>query len=437
MSMAAPDRTGARPSRPRQALRFPPGPPGALDGDDAPLLTARHGDLPLVTVRGRTGGRRRRRARRPGRCRPLTAEALEAGTARTRRGRRWPGSSRASASSWPPAPAGTPPRSGHRAPRSPRARHGAPGRDRPATRLPRSPWSASGTSSWPTSSSGRRSPAPWPPTPPPTSSSATTSPTPAAHRPRGDRRRPRARRAPGVPRGATTAPAPPPSSSPAPSSRIGPGRGRPPLRRLARRARVRPRVRGGRPDRRSTTVFIVDRPGSVQSEIRLGHAGRGAPPPGLLPPPGHEHHPRRRLHQPPEHEPPGAARLHLRRSQRLRLPTRPGPFMVDVAVASDVTARAIEEALEGDRRPAGPTGPPTTELNSARDYLRGVLPLRLQTTAALASRVSGARRLRPPHRLLRGLPRPHRRSHRQGRPPRGQRDHPPDAMTIVIVGDAE
>ncbi|MBW3553247.1 MAG: insulinase family protein, partial [Gemmatimonadetes bacterium] len=65
---------------------------------------------------------------------------------------------------------------------------------------------------------------------------------------------------------------------------------------------------------------------------------------------------------------------------------RPGPFTVDVAVASDVTARAIQEALR-EIEALRADGPTADELDSARDYLRGVLPLTLQTTRQLASRI--------------------------------------------------
>lgn len=136
-----------------------------------------------------------------------------------------------------------------------------------------------------------------------------------------------------------------------------------------------------------TTVFIVDRPGSVQSEIRLGQVGVD------------RHH--------ADFFPilvmntllGGAFTSRLNMSLRERhgftygvrsgfaMRRRPGPFTIEVAVATDVTARAIDEALReiGALRDDGPT---TEELDNTRDYLRGVLPLRLQTTGALASRIA-------------------------------------------------
>jgi zinc protease len=143
---------------------------------------------------------------------------------------------------------------------------------------------------------------------------------------------------------------------------------------------VRPRVD-------ETRVFLVHRPGSVQSEIRLGHVGV------------HRHH--------PDYFPltvmntilggSFTSRLNMNLRERqgftygarssFAFRRRPGPFTVDVAVASDVTARAIEEALR-EIRQLREEGPTADELDSARDYLRGVMPLKLQTTTQLASRLA-------------------------------------------------
>jgi zinc protease len=184
-----------------------------------------------------------------------------------------------------------------------------------------------------------------------------------------------------------------------------------------------------------TTVFIVNRPGAVQSEIRLGHVGVD------------RHH--------PDYFPilvmntilGGAftSRLNMNLRERhgftygarsgFALRRRPGPFTVDVAVATDVTARAMEEALreiEG-LRDNGPTDP---ELDNARDYLRGVLPLRLQTTAALAARIAEI--------VVFDLPTDYFQHYRD-RIGQVTRDDVhrvareairPDALAVVVVGDA-
>ena len=136
----------------------------------------------------------------------------------------------------------------------------------------------------------------------------------------------------------------------------------------------------------STTIFVVDRPGSVQSEIRIGHVGV------------------QRLH--PDYFPllvmntilGGAFTSRLNLSLRERhgftygarsafvFRRKPGPFLIQVAVATDVTARAIEEALK-EIALLREKGASEEETAAARDYLAGVLPLELQTTEQLAARI--------------------------------------------------
>ncbi len=186
----------------------------------------------------------------------------------------------------------------------------------------------------------------------------------------------------------------------------------------------------------ATTCHIVHRPGAVQSEIRFGHVGVD------------RHH--------PDYFPllvmntilGGAFTSRLNMSLRERhgftygarsafaFRRQAGPFSVSVAVASDVTARAIEETWKeiGQLRADGPTD---DELASARDYLRGVLPLRLQTTTELAARLTEL--------AVYDLPQDYFASYRD-RIGEVTRDDVhrvareavrPDAMAITIVGDAQ
>src|SRR5690606_4326053 len=137
----------------------------------------------------------------------------------------------------------------------------------------------------------------------------------------------------------------------------------------------------------TATVFVVDRPGSVQSEIRIGDVGVA------------------RRHE--DYFPVlvmntilgGAFTSRLNLSPRERhgftygarsafgFRRQPGPFVVQVAVATDVTARAVEEALK-EMRALRDDGATAEEVAAARDYLRGVLPLQLQTTDQLAARLA-------------------------------------------------
>jgi zinc protease len=185
-----------------------------------------------------------------------------------------------------------------------------------------------------------------------------------------------------------------------------------------------------------TTVFIVDRPGSVQSEIRLGHIGLDRHHPDYFPVLvmntmlGGAFTSRLNMNLREKHGFTYGAR------SAFALRRRPGPFTVEVAVATDVTARAIEEALR-EIHGLRDHGPRDEELDNARDYLRGVLPLRLQTTAALASRIAELVVFDLPTDFFRGYRDAigkvtaddvHRVAREAIRP---------DQLAIVVVGDAD
>lgn len=133
----------------------------------------------------------------------------------------------------------------------------------------------------------------------------------------------------------------------------------------------------------STTVFLVDRPGSVQSELRVGHVG-----------------------VPRHHEDYFAllvmntifggaftSRLNMNLREKhgftygvrsgFAFRRRPGPFLVQTAVGTDVTVRAVEEILRETER-LREEGVSEDEVANARDYLVGIMPLQMQTTDQLA-----------------------------------------------------
>ena len=145
-------------------------------------------------------------------------------------------------------------------------------------------------------------------------------------------------------------------------------------------APIEPRTRAGR------RVVIVDRPGSVQSELRVGHLGID------------RHHPR--------YFPATVmaallggvfgSRLNLRRREELGYtygarcsfdPRRAaGPFTATAAVHTEVTADAARELIaQLDRIRDEPPG--ETELAEVRDFMVGVFPLRFETTAGIASAI--------------------------------------------------
>ena len=136
----------------------------------------------------------------------------------------------------------------------------------------------------------------------------------------------------------------------------------------------------------NTTVVVVDRPGAVQSEIRIGHVGVERATPDYFPllvmntVLGGSFTSRLNMNLREKH----GFTYGVRSGFSMR--RKAGPFLVQTAVANDVTARAVEEVLREVER-IRESGATEEELSSARDYLGGVLPLQLQTTAQLAARI--------------------------------------------------
>jgi zinc protease len=145
----------------------------------------------------------------------------------------------------------------------------------------------------------------------------------------------------------------------------------------------RPVVPDARDGRR---VVLVDRPESVQSELRIGHVGID------------RYHPRyfpalvmsallggvfgsrlnRRLREELGYTYGARAGFDPRRSA--------GPFTASAAVQTEVTLPSINETLaQLDRIREEPPG--DDELREVRDFLVGVFPLRFETTAGIASAI--------------------------------------------------
>ncbi len=143
---------------------------------------------------------------------------------------------------------------------------------------------------------------------------------------------------------------------------------------------VEPTAGGGR------RVVVVDRPGSVQSELRVGHVGID------------RHDPRffralvmstilggmfwsrlnRRLREELGYTYGARAGFDPRRSA--------GPFLASAAVQTEVTVAAIRELLSLlDQMRETP--PEDRELREAKDFMVGIFPLRFETTGGLASAI--------------------------------------------------
>ena len=136
-----------------------------------------------------------------------------------------------------------------------------------------------------------------------------------------------------------------------------------------------------------TGIILVDRPGAVQSEIRVGHVGMERTAPdyaavtvmnailgGTF-----------------------SSRLNLNLRERLGFTygassvfaarRQPGPFSMTTAVQTEVTAQAVAEMLR-DLREMREAEVSPAELDDARNFLAGVFPLGLQTTDGVAGKLN-------------------------------------------------
>ena len=141
-----------------------------------------------------------------------------------------------------------------------------------------------------------------------------------------------------------------------------------------------PTQRGGR------RVVVVDRPGSVQSELRVGHLGIARSDPRYFP----------AMVMAALLGGVFGSRLNLRLREELGYtygarcsfdPRRAvGPFTATAAVQTEVTVDAIRELL-GQLERIRDAPPGEDELAEVRDFLVGVFPLRFETTGGIASAI--------------------------------------------------
>ncbi|HEX5724238.1 MAG TPA: insulinase family protein, partial [Longimicrobiaceae bacterium] len=183
-------------------------------------------------------------------------------------------------------------------------------------------------------------------------------------------------------------------------------------------------------------VVLANRPGAVQSEVRVGHVGVPRDTPDYFPLTvmnallGYTF----------------SSRLNMNLRERLgytygassqfAMRRRSGTFYVSAAVQSEGTAHSVEEVLREMRemRESEVTGP---ELDDARSYLAGVFPIGLQTTDGVAGKLSSL--------VTYGLPDDYWQSYRdrilavtaaEVREAARARLHP-DRAVAVVTGNAE
>jgi zinc protease len=183
-------------------------------------------------------------------------------------------------------------------------------------------------------------------------------------------------------------------------------------------------------------VRLIHRPGSVQTEIRVGHLGVPRRIPdfhavsvmsailgGLF-----NSRLNRKLREEKGYTYGAGAGFDMRRGV--------GPFAVRAAVNTEVTIPAVQDILaELDAMRAAP--PARAELHAARDFLVGVFPLRFETPPAVVGAIAGL--------LIHDLPmdeldryRPAIEGVSAADVERAAREHiHPEELAIVLVGDAD
>jgi len=191
-----------------------------------------------------------------------------------------------------------------------------------------------------------------------------------------------------------------------------------------------------RPRLDHTRIVLFDRPGSVQSEIRIGHVGIERTAPDYLPV----------MVMNSILGGTFTSRMNLNLRERLGYTygasssfasrRQPGLFTMSTAVQTEVTAHSVSEMLR-EMREMRESLVTAAELEDARNYLAGVFPIGLQTTDGVAGKLSTL--------ATYGLPDDYYDHYRDGLlavsaadvRDAAERRLWPDRAAVVIAGDAE
>ena len=133
-------------------------------------------------------------------------------------------------------------------------------------------------------------------------------------------------------------------------------------------------------------IYLIDKPGAAQSQIRIGWVGVPRSTPDYPTLAGAQHDSRRLVHVAAEHEPARDARLLVRRVLVVRRArSRPGRSTRRAGVQTDKTAEALKEffnELTGILKPI-----PGDELDKAKNYVALGFPAEFETTGDLARKM--------------------------------------------------
>ena len=184
------------------------------------------------------------------------------------------------------------------------------------------------------------------------------------------------------------------------------------------------------------TVHVVDRPGAVQSEIRVGHPGVAMKDP--------DHHALTVMNTIMGGAFTSRLNLNLRERHgftygvrsRFALRRSAGPFTVATAVGTEVTADAVREIIH-EVRAMALAGPTEEEVDAARDYIVGGFPLRLETTSQIAARIAELVVYELPDDYHARYRERIRAVSRDAAAEAARRHVHPEEVTVVVVGAAE